>query len=267
MQMAHRAALDGVQLDSVDSRIMISRVETGDGKENVTAVSLMGGSGSRVTGIHRDSIDITVKFFIRLKKRDMAARETVLEKANAWAANGGLLTTNNKSGRQIRVFRAQAAAAGDPWEWTKEYAIVLRACGVPYWQESTPVTVTKTGVNSSTFSMTVGGSERTVTDVTFVNTSEATCNTFQISTGTGVIGFDSLGLAPGETLSIDHADTGRGAYLRIRIKDTSNVWRSAMAKRTPGSSDDLYIMPGSQTVQMTSQRKGTLTASCSGRYA
>ena len=267
MQMAHRVALDSVQLDSVDSRIMISKVETGDGKENVSAVSLMGGSGSRVTGIHRDSLDITVKFFIRLKKRDMAAREQVLEKANAWAANGGLLTTNFKSGRQIRVFRAQAAAAGDPWEWTKEYSIVLRACGVPYWQESTPVTVTKTSVSSSSFSMSVGGSERTVLDVTFVNSSQATCNTFSISTGASVVAFDELGLAPGETLSIDHVDTGRGAYLRMRIKNTSNVWRSAMAKRLAASSDDLYIMPGSRTVEMTAQRAGALTASCSGRYA
>ena len=67
MQLRHRVALDGVQLDSVDSRIMIQRIETGDGKENISAVSLMGGSGSRVTNIHRDSIEITVKFCIRLK--------------------------------------------------------------------------------------------------------------------------------------------------------------------------------------------------------
>ena len=30
MQLMHRVALDGVELDSVDSRIMISKIDTGD---------------------------------------------------------------------------------------------------------------------------------------------------------------------------------------------------------------------------------------------
>ena len=114
MQLMHRVALDGVELDSVDSRIMISKIETGDGKDNVQTVSLWGDStGSRVTNVHRDSLDITVKFRIRLKKRNMAEREEVIEKVNAWAFSGGWLTTNYKDNRRIRVFRQQAATPGD----------------------------------------------------------------------------------------------------------------------------------------------------------
>ena len=45
MQLKHRATLDGVQLDEIDSRILIQKIETGDGKENISAVSLAGGSG------------------------------------------------------------------------------------------------------------------------------------------------------------------------------------------------------------------------------
>ena len=143
-------ALDGIELDSVDDRIMISKIETGDGKENIQTVGLWGdGAGSRVTGIHRDSFEITVKFRIRLKKRDMAEREEVVEKANAWAAGGSTLTVNYKENRMIRVFPAQFATAGDPWEWTREYAIVFRACGVPYWQEREPESVRRTNVSSA----------------------------------------------------------------------------------------------------------------------
>ena len=265
MQMRHRAALDGVQLDSVDNRIMISRIETGDGKENISTVSLAGeGFGSRVTSIHRDLIDVTVKFRIRLKKRDMAERELVLEKANAWALNGGWLTTNYKTGRRIRVFRAQAATAGDPWDWTREYAIVFRACGVPYWQESTASSATASG-SSGTVSLAVGGSEKTVMNAQFTNSSSSTCDNFSISTPESTISFSSLGLASGETLVIDHYDRGTRCNLRLRIRNTGNNYRSVYDKRT--GDDDLILTPGTRSIEFSAQRSGSLTASCYGRFA
>ena len=190
MQLRHRAALDGVQLDEVDSRIMISKIEPADGKESIQNVSLWGDSvGSRVTSIHRDSLDITVKFHIRLKKRSMAEREEVIEKVNAWALNGGWLTVNYKSNRRIRVFRAQAAGAGDPWEWTKEYSLIFRACGVPYWQEATPTTLRQQNVSSGTLVMGIAGSEKSVLDAEFRNTSGGTINSFSISTGEASMSF------------------------------------------------------------------------------
>ena len=267
MQLRHRVALDGVQLDSVDSRIMIQRIETGDGKENISAVSLMGDSGSRVTNIHRDSIDITVKFCIRLKKRNMAEREEVLEKANAWAFAGGWLTTNYKTDRRIRVFRAQAAAAGDPWEWTKVYQIVFRACGVPYWQQENPAIVMMQNVNSANMTLGVVGSEKSVLEAQFQNTSGSTVNTFSISTGESIMSFSSLGLANGETLVIDHSDNGKRCDLRLRIRSTGGVYRSAMNKRSTGSSDELTISPGTRTVSMSAGGAGKITVSCYGRFA
>ena len=71
MQLKHRVALDGIELDSIDDRIMIQKVETADGKESVSTVDLFGvGSGSRVTSIHRSTLDVTVKFTIRLRKTE-----------------------------------------------------------------------------------------------------------------------------------------------------------------------------------------------------
>ena len=268
MQLKHRVALDGVQLDAVDDRIMISKIETADGKENISTASLWGDStGSRVTSIHRDSIDITVRFRIRLKKRSMAEREEVIEKANAWAFSGGWLTTNYKDNRRIRVFRAQAAGAGDPWEWTKEYAIVFRACGVPYWQEEEPNSVQKQSVSSASLTMGVNGSARTVLEAEFKNTSGSTCNTFSLTTNESAISLTNLALANGETLVIDHNDTGKKCLLRIRIRSTGGSYRSAMSKRTTGSSDDLYISPGTKAVAMAAGKAGTITLKCRGRYA
>ena len=267
MQLKHRVALDDVQLDSVDDRIMISKIETGDGKENIQSVSLWGNSaGSRVTSIHRDSIDITVKFRIRLKKRDMQEREEVIEKANAWAFSGGWLTTNYKTNRRIRVFRAQAAAVGDPWEWTKEYTIVFRACGVPYWQEEDPSSIQKLNVSSANLVIGVNGSENTVLEAEFKNTSGNTCNTFSISVaGTG-ISFSSLGLASGETLVIDHNDNGKRCNLRMRIRSTGGVYRSVMDKRLPASADDLWCRAGIRYTGFEADYACSMTVSCKGRF-
>lgn len=267
MQLKHRVALDGVQLDEVDYRIMIQKIETGDGKENINTVSLMGGSGSRVTNIHRDYLDITVKFTIRLRKTEMAAREEILEKVNAWAFAGGWLTTNYKENRKIRVFRAQAAAAGDPWNWTKEYVIVFRACGVPYWQERQAEQVMFTNVASKNITFGVKGSEKSVLDVQFKNTSGSTINSFTIGTGEASMSFSSLSMANGETLVIDHQDTGKKNLLRIRIRGTAGSYRSAMAKRSTGSSNELTISPGTHTVSMTAGGAGTIIVSCNGRFA
>lgn len=267
MVLKHRVALDGVELDSIDDRIMISRVETGDGKENISTVSLWDGvSGSRVTAVHRDSLDVTVKFRIRLKKRQMAEREEVLEKVNIWAAAGGVLTTNNKPGRKITVFRAQAAGTGDPWDWTKEYSIIFRACGVPFWQESEPTTVTVTGTQA-TAEITAGGSEPTAAEVSFTNTSGSSCGSFTVQIGEESIGLSSLALAAGETLVIDRPDNGKRCYTRIRIRSTGGVWRSVLEKRSSGSYEALTVMPGTNSILMIAQRTGEMTVSVCGRFA
>lgn len=266
MILRHRVALDGVQLDSVDSRIMIQKVETGEGKENFNTVALAVGSGSRVTGGHRDSLDITVRFTIQLRKTEMAEREQVLERVNAWSYAGGWLTAAQKPGRRIRVYRAQAAAAGDPWDWTKVYSIVFRACGVPYWQEEAPQKVQRTGTASETMVLGVAGSEKTVVDAEFVNTSGSRIDTFKLDTGESAIELTSLGLMAGERLVIDHMDMGTMSYLRLRIHSGDEV-RSVLDKRTPGSSDDLYVSPGSHQIQMTAGGRGRITISASGRFA
>ena len=255
-----------MQLDEVDSRIMIQKIETGDGKENINTVSLTGGSGSRVTSVHRDSIDITVRFTIKLRKTEMADREEILEKANAWAYSGGWLTTNYKENRRIRVFRAQAAGAGDPWDWTKVYAIVFRACGVPYWQEENPQALMRTNTLSESMTLGVNGSEKSVVEASFRNTSGSTVNTFSLDTGESQMAFSGLGLANGETLIIDHDDNGKKNLLRMRIKSGSS-YRSVMTKRSQESSNDLEISPGVHTIRMTAGGRGTITISASGRFA
>ena len=263
MILSHRVALNGVELDSLDNRILIQRVETTAGKEQISAVSLWGGCGQRVTGRHRDTLDVNVTFSLRIKNGDMDGRSKLLEAVCAWAAGGGWLTVNYKTGRRIRVMCAQLPAEGDLWDWTARFTIVFRAYEVPYWQETVQTTVVKTNVSSSTFTYTAAGSAETVMDVEFENTSGSSCSTFTITAGESTIDLESIDLAAGEKLQITHDGDGR---LSILI-DNAGVKRSVMDKRSDDSSDDLYISPGAVSVSMTAQRAGKLTVGCYGRFA
>ena len=261
MILAHRVALNGTQLDSLDSRINIKAVEEGAGKDTIGAAATGRRSGQRIQTRRRETLDVVVKFSI-LEPDSLTARETVLEAVNNWAAGGGILTLNYRTGRQLNVVCAQCPGAGDAYEWTTVYAITFRAYEVPYWEESTAATGTDSG-DTGSVSLTVNGSAETVAEVSFKNTSGSTVDTFSVTAGDSTIAFTDLGLANNETLEIDHD----GKLIRIRIKGTGGTYRSAMGKRTAASDDDLYILPGSRTVSYTAAGSGSFTASVRGRFA
>ena len=54
MILSHRAALNEVQLDSLDDRILVQGVDEAAGKDQIASVSLFGGVGQRITNRHRD---------------------------------------------------------------------------------------------------------------------------------------------------------------------------------------------------------------------
>ena len=257
MILAHRAALNGVELDSLDNRILIQGIDEAAGKEQISAVSLFGGTGQRITNQHRDSLDVTVRFSMRIKKNDMEAREELFERVSAWAAGGGWLTVNYKPERRLRVICANFAPAGDMWNWANIYSIVFRAYSIPYWQQDVP---NKLMASGSTFNRQFGvaGSAQTVLDVEFKNNG-GTCTTFKVVAGASMIELTGLNLVKGQTLAIKHTDDG---LLQITAGGSS-----VLDKRTVASSDDLYVSPGTVTVYIYAPQAGTVTISCAGRYA
>ena len=265
MILRRRVALDGVQLDQADGRILIQGIEPAAGRDQRTAVPLAGGTGSRVTGEHRDWMDVTVRFSINEKSYRPQERSDVFETVMKWAAAGGWLTVNYKPDRRIRVIAEQLPSEGDISR-RGEYAILFRAYGVPYWQQAEPDSLRVADVSEVTRQFGVGGSRQTVMDVQFTNTSGSTCNTLSIACGGNTLSFSSLGLADGETLVIDHHDNGRRCLQRIRIRNAAGTsWRSAMSKRS--GADDLFADPGECSVTLNAQWAGTLLISCCARYA
>lgn len=267
MRLTRRVALDFRELDELDPRILIQGVEPGAGKDTIGTVSLWGGTGSRVTGRHRDSLDVTVKFSLDIKKDRYWERAEVFDRIMTWASAGGWLTLSQKPGRRLRVVAAQLPSEGDPLEWTNRYSITFRAYGVPYWQD---VQVTRTGSSgsaSASLTLDVGGNTETAAEAAITNTSGATVNTLTLTAGGSAMTFAGLGLADGETLHIDHEDDGLRCVLRIRIEDAGGTFRTALDKRTPESSDDLTVTPGENAVTLSAGGAVTLRVWCRGRYA
>ena len=257
MILSHRVALNGVELDSLDNRILIQGIDEAAGKDQISAVGTFGGAGQRITNQRRDTLDVTVRFSIRIKKTDMQAREDLFEKICAWAAPGGWLTVNYKEDRRLRVVCAQYPAAGDMWNWANSYAIIFRAYSVPYWQQATPGKLMASGTSFSR-RFGVAGSARTVMDIEFKNSGGA-CTRFKVTAGSSVIELKGINLLSGQTLAIGHTDDG---LLRITAAGVS-----VLDKRTEESSDDLYVYPGEVAVTIESPKAGTAIISCAGRYA
>lgn len=263
MERAHRVSLDGVQLDEVDERIVVQGVDCPDGKDTLSAVSRGAVSGSRVTGFRRDSVDVNVKFGILVRKQAMAERAEVLEKVNAWAAGGGILRTNYKEGRRIRVKLAQAPGEGDAWAYDTVYQVVFRACGVPFWEQDTPENVISVAGAKASVPVTVYGSTETVADVTLENVSGAGFQNVSITAGSSVIELKGIGIAAQEALVIDHTADG---VLRIRIRAAGGSYRTLLGKRTTGSADDLVLQPGSRVVSFSADRACRMTVNVRGRF-
>lgn len=264
MQLKHRAALNGAQLDELDERVLVLGVTEAAARLNITTANRFGG-GLRVASMLRDALDVTVRFGIRLRSSadELVQRSEIFEKVTAWAMDGGWLTTNIRPDRRIHVRCAQLPAAGDQAEWASEYAITFRAYGVPYWQGTNPTSFVAPTTKGSSKALEIAGTAESVLEFSLQNTSTAELSEFALTAGACSMAFEGLGLMPGETLEVDHDAEG---LLRIRIKSTAGAWRSAMDKRTEGSDDELKVSPGSVNVGWTSRRAALLTVRCYGRY-
>ena len=263
MIMARRVALNGVWLDELDDRIVISGIEPGAGEESIQAVDAAAGYGQRITGRHRSTMDIIVKFRMLENGRSdtgLAERSRLLEAVNVWAQAGGILTVNYKPNRRAAVVLAEAPGEDSLWDFSKEFVLVFRAYAVPYWEDETANTATFGGNTASgSRSISVEGSARTVCDVELENTSGMTINSCTVKVGGNTMSFSSLGLGGGETLVIDHQD----GLVRIRIR-RGGSYRSAMAARS--GANDLLVAPGTISCTYSADRACRMTVSWRSRF-
>ena len=262
MILKRRVALDGVYLDQVDSRILISRVEPAAGAEDIGAVDIAGRAGQRMTGRHRGTKDVAVGFRINARGRStdgMAARAEVFEKATAWAAAGGYLTVNYKPGRRMRVVMAQEPTEGSLWDYTREFVITFRAYGVPYWEDAEENTEEIGEGTEGSAEILIGGSAETQAEIEIANAGDGVIDSCVVTVGGKTMTFSGIALAASETLVIDHLD----GLVRLYARDGIST-RSLMANRT--GAGDFLAAPGYQTVSFSADGACLATVKWRNRY-
>ena len=259
MILMHRVALGGVQLDSVDSRIMVKSVATQAPKETPLTAQ-RAGNGLRYIRTKRESLEVTVRIGLRIFDDDMDDREELMEQVCAWANNlPGWLTTDQKPGRRIWVESVKAPAMGDPAEWTNEFTFTFTALSVPWWEKSDATTLTMAQDDEGSGTLTMPGSTWTVAEATIQNKSGDTINSLSITAGDTSMSFTDLGLANNGYLVIDHARV-KGAYvLRARIGESSRLINMS-------GSDELILKPGTNAISYTAAGDVIVQVSARGRY-
>ena len=257
MILSRRAALNGIQLDELYGRIVIRGIELGAPEESIDAVGLLGGAGQRILRTHANTLSVVIRWAMNVPKNDLITRRRIYEDVCRWARQKGWLTVNYMPDRRLYVDTVKFSGA-ELFKWTDEYEITFTAYSVPFWQDTAPVSVSKTSVSSSTFNMMIPGQYRTVAEAEFTNTSGSQVTSFSITVGGNTIALTGLTLANTKKLRIYHEDNG---ILRIKADGTS-----VYDKRSAASADDLYAEPGTAAVSMTAGGAGTLKVSVRGRY-
>ena len=256
MILTRRAALDGDMLDELHDAIVIRGIDAGTPKESLQAVNRMGGAGQRVILRHMETLEAKVTFAIDIPKRRIAERREVFDLVKDRALRGGWLTVSERPGKKMWAEKVIMPDAGDLWDWTRDWDILFRAYGVPFWVDENPASVTVPNITSGTAQITVPGDEETVLDVKFENISGQNIPNFSVGAGGKTLELTGVNLGAGQTLEIYHTPDG----LLRAVKGTESVYGLL------GGADDLNVKPGDVTVTVAATRAGKLTVSCAGRY-
>jgi hypothetical protein len=267
MILKRRISLAGIQLDSLDNRIIITGIDEAAGKDTIQAVSTAGGFGQRITNMRRDTLDVTVKFALAIKRTKvsmMTERNELLEEIAGWAAKNanGVLRVNYRPGRCLmHTVLVQAPGHGDSFNWTNEYTMVFRAYTVPYWVDDANTSVkSKSGAASGSLTLTMPGTADSVAEASIANVSGKAISSLSLTIAGKKMTFSGTNFFPaGSTLTIDHVWTNKIYYFRARVGGTS-----VLANRS--GADDFVVSPGNVSISWTADRAVSVTVNARGRY-
>lgn len=270
MRTKNRVRLGNDQLDEIGATdeypgdVVIQKVECKAAKTSLTATSRLG-PGQRLTQRHRDYQEVLVTFTIRLKKNRFKERSLLFEQIGAWATEGQWLRISAKPSRRLYIDYIEMPDEGNDRDFAQEYKMTLRAYSIPYWMENDATSKTVNKKASGSMTCEVSGNTETVMGVTLKNVSGKSISNVSVTAGKSTIAFTGLDFQKNDELTIDHTAEG---LIRLRIHRATGTpaYVTVMSKRTPASSDDLYVSPGDVTVSWKADRACNVTATWRGRF-
>lgn len=234
MRTRYEAWLNKESLSAIDPSIMILDIAYGEPRFTQVLSDKPGRPGQHLTNRLLRSAQVTIS--MEIHEQRIEKRQNVCELVNRWAAKGGLLTTNDKRGKQLRVICESPPVIASALKWTQPVRLVFSAYEQPFWEDEYPVMEVLTGANAGASVYVPGIGAQTRAEVSVRNTSGDVLDALTVNAGGTTFDFEELGLADGETLEINHDENG---LLRIRVGDVSK-----MACRTAESDDELLLTTG-----------------------
>lgn len=234
MMTRYEAWLNKKSLSAIDPAIYIRDIAYDTTRFTATMSDKTGRDGQRVLDRHARSTSVVIT--IEIHEQDVARRQDVCSRVQAWAMGGGALTTNDKRGRQLNVICDNPPVITSALKWTQTLKITFTAYEQPFWEDEYPRSVPLNGTNviKSMYVPGIGALTRVTASVK--NVSGGTIDSLTLKAGSSTFDFAGLALADGETLTIDYDENG---LLRIRAGDVSK-----MHCRTAESDDELLVETG-----------------------
>lgn len=254
MMTRYEAWLNKKSLSAIDPAIYIRDIAYEAPRFVITASDKPKGNGQRVTRCRVQSTSVTIS--IEIRERDVARRNEICQRVQAWAAKGGKLTTNDRRGQQLNVICENPTTVSSALKWTQVLPMTFTAYEQPFWEDEHPRKAVLEGTNDKGTLYAPGNGAQTRVEVQVENKSSGAINTLTLKAGGTTFEFTGLGLAAGATLNIDHDEMG---LLRIRVGEESK-----MHCRTAASDDELLIETGAYS-EVSAAAGGTVKATFKAR--
>lgn len=234
MMTRYEAWLDKKSLSAIDSAIYIRDIAYNAPRFAITTSSIPGRNGQRIASRHAQSTGVTIT--IEIHEQDIAKRQEICQRVQAWAAKGGSLTTNDRRGQRLRVICETPPVIASALKWTQTIKMLFTAYEHPFWEDEHPRSVMLNGSDAKGWLYAPGNGAVTCVEASIRNASGGTIDALTLKAGGTTFNFESLALGQGETLTIDYDEYG---LLRIQTEAASK-----MNCRSADSDDDLLIETG-----------------------
>lgn len=251
MTTSFDCALNSVLLSSLDAAICVQDIREDAPKLRTSALALQQ-EGRRLLRQHRESLTLHITFAIH--EPEPVRRRTVLQAVQAWAAQGGFLTTTDRPGQRLGVV-CTALPAMSAEGWTEALTLTFVSTLVPYWEDAEETFASGSTVLTLNIPGTAASSP---VDVVVINNTEETVTSLTLRCGSTQMVFEGIDMPSNGLFLLIQSDGALVAQLN---------GQSVLACRTPESDDRLLAPCGTScTAYASALEPLQATFSARGRY-
>lgn len=200
---------------------------------------------------------ITISFVVR--EYDTRNRQQIVQDVIAWASNGGVMKTSDRTGQYIRVMPTRFPAVLSVLNWLDELSIEFTSSDYPFWQDVNPYTVMLN--NGSNGVLRLAGTRDAFVEAEITILSNTT--KIRLECGDTFIELTGLSLNAGAWVKVHYTEDH---HIFSIDYDNTESFGSLLDKRTASSNDDLVAHVGENTVKLMVTGNAICTFSVRGVY-